>query len=321
MTPELLFSLERALGGPIRLMAPLGPRGRTFEIEHANTRCVAKRFETAEAAHTEAAILQHLQNRGRALFEVPPVLGVYTLGGSTVLVTTKLPGELRHWRALDAAAWRALGASLGALHAALIDLSHPLASQQARLQNTSAQQQLDRLDAQAQALTSKPRNSERVALEAYVEDCGALVRKFHSSVTEDRGPTSCEQPIHNDFNQYNYRFRARAPLLVTDWERAIRARPAFEVARVLNHVPLVAPGHAVALIEGYAEIAPLSPAALRSGSRLYLLELATKFWPLEGWPNGQAQLAEHALANARMVRAIRRDLSALLSFYEEVLDG
>ncbi len=320
MAPELLSALEEALGGPVLHVSPLGPRGRTFEIEHANTRYVAKRFETPGLAQTEAAILRHLRGSEDPRFEVPPVQGVYTLASVTVLVTFKRPGELRHWRTLNAADWRALGGALAALHAALLQLQHPLPSQQARLQSTSEQQLLERLDAQSRALSSAqsdPQSDEHRALVRYVEDCRVLVRKFYSACVV--APAIEEQPIHNDFNQYNYRFRTDAPLLVTDWERAIRAPTAFEVARVLNHIPLLLPERAVAFIQGYAQVAPLSTTALRRSSRLYLLGLATKFWPLQGWLEGDAQLGKHALANARMVRTIREDLGGFLAFYERVL--
>ncbi len=268
-----------------------------------------------ERAEREAALLAALVGadpRYRVQTIVPTTDGApfaRTTEGA-VIVTHWLRGEKKQYTTIAEHEWRALGSQLAALHLRLdaFERSLPRASELA----------ID-LDAERAALeASRSRAAAKDAARAPAIGSYLDARLALLDTRGERGlraPTGPERPIHNDYNQHNYLFDGELPPMILDWEGAIAAPREYEVVRCLNHLPLVAPAHATAFVDGYRSVRPLEREALRWAVDRALLEHAIKSWPLELWLAGLPGAERHLAGSSEVVHALHTGIARLERFF------
>jgi Ser/Thr protein kinase RdoA (MazF antagonist) len=183
------------------------------------------------------------------------------------LVTRWEQGTQKTYLDITEPEWGALGAELAALHIRLD--AHTGDSPTKRTP-------IDLAEQRSIMATHKQRDNPAVA--SYLDTQMALLDRVGERAV--RPPPVAEGVIHNDYNQYNYLFDGTLPPIILDWEGAAIAPREYEVVRCLNHLPVVAPAHATAFVEGYRSRRPLDRAGLRWGLDRALLDHALKLWPL-----------------------------------------
>jgi Ser/Thr protein kinase RdoA (MazF antagonist) len=217
--------------------------------------------------------------------------------GGVAIVTHWHEGTKKPYTEITEPEWRALGTQLAALHERIERFSGYL---------PRASRSTFDLAAERAALVDHPKR-DTPAIARYLDERLALLDRFGERGM--RPAAGVEKPIHNDYNQHNYLFDGTLPPLVLDWEGAIAALREYEVVRCLNHLPLVAPTHASAFVEGYRSVRTLDRAALRWAVDRSLLEHAVKSWPLE-------RGAADALAGSMdVVHALHDGVSELERFF------
>jgi Ser/Thr protein kinase RdoA (MazF antagonist) len=259
-----------------------------------------KHLADVAAIEHEAAILAALGTpdpRYRVQSLVPTRDGArfVELAGEAALVTAWRDGMKKVYTEIVAAEWHALGSQLAALHARLDELAEPL---------PRASERVFDLGAERRAIEDHPRRRE---LAGYFDARLALLDRFGERGAKP--PPGDERAIHNDYNQHNYLFDGELPPIILDWEGAIAALREYEVVRCLNHLPLVAPAHATAFVDGYRGVRPLERDALRWAVDRSLLEHAVKSWPLDR-PSGRA-----LAGSTEVLHALHDGVGALERFF------
>lgn len=246
-----------------------------------------------ERAARESALLAHLRD-GIGPYRVPVLVetrdgeAMARVGDGAIVVMQWCGGAKKMYTSIALPEWFALGNALAALHARLDDLSFVLP-------------RASPIDLGIE-YTAMIASRER-ALEKDPERGGAIARYLDARLAfldacGERGlrpAPGVELPIHNDYNQHNYLFDGALPPVIIDWEAAILSLREYEVVRCLNHLPIVAPPHATAFLEGYRDRRPLDRERLRWAVDRALLEHAVKSWPVERWladlPGADASLS------------------------------
>ena len=240
--------------------------------------------------------------------------------GGHAMLTCWEAGQFRTYDTFTPAEWRALGASLAALHLNLDRLHLPAPDTiRARLAAIDAD---DMRCSLLEALEHTPPEGDRALLRTYVDACLRMLDEHYPGSIDAFPAGDAQHPIHNDYNQFNYLFDGALPPVILDWEATIGAPREFEVVRCLNHLPLEAPELAAAFVSAYLQVRPLHPETDRVGSRCRLSAARPQAL-------GRARLAERSaalrIASARRDENGRRRCSArarrLIDFFSRCLDA
>ena len=301
------------------------PSERVLHVVSRAGELAIKRFAPAQlaCARREAALLAHLadaDDRYRVQTLVPTRTGepMHTGEHEAVLVTRWAAGHTKVYTAIDEDEWSALGRSLGALHQRLERVREPFPRWSERFAAREHARERDAIEALRPLCAAKdPSRAQRLG--QYFDDQRALFDACFAGAS--RAPRVVEQPIHNDYNQHNYLFDGRLPPIILDWDRAIAAPREYEVARCLNHLPIVNAPSATAFIDGYRAVLPLRPAVLDWAVDAALLEHALKRWPVERWLQGLPGSDGMLDAVVAMVRILAGELPRLRAFYASVSDA
>ena len=231
-----------------------------------------KQLPDVEAIKHEAAILAALaapdpRYRVQALVHTRDGALYVEEAGAAYLVTRWRDGTKKLYTAITAPEWHALGSQLAALHERLDGFAEPLPRLSARTFDLAAERR---------AIVDHPRGAE---LAGYFAARLSMLDRFGERGT--RPPPGDERCIHNDYNMHNYLFDGELPPIILDWEGAIAALREYEVVRCMNHLPIVAPAHATAFVDGYRSVRPLAREALRWAVDRSLFEHSIKNWPLD----------------------------------------
>lgn len=227
-----------------------------------------------------------------------------------VVVTRWLRGEKKQYTSIREDEWRALGSELAALHARLDDFPGALPRASDLVVDIAAERAA--IDACRGRVAAKD-PARATVIGAYLDARLSLLEARGERGL--RAPTGPERPIHNDYNQHNYLFDGSLPPMILDWEGAIAAPREYEVVRCMNHLPLVAPRHATAFVDGYRSVRALDRAALQWAVDRALLEHAVKSWPLERWLAGLPG-AERSLAGSmEVLHALHDGVADLARFF------
>jgi Ser/Thr protein kinase RdoA (MazF antagonist) len=268
-----------------------------------------------ERADREAALLGALADRyGRYRVQtvVPTADGaaVARTPQGAVLVTHWLRGEKKLYTAITGDEWRSLGNELAELHTCLDAFTDPLPRASELVIDIGAERAA--IEASRGRVAAKD-PGRAAAIGSYLD---ARLSLLHARGERGlRPPPGPERPIHNDYNQHNYLFDGVLPPIILDWEGAIAAPREYEVVRCLNHLPLVAPAHAAAFMDGYRSVRPLDRAALRWAVDRALLEHAIKSWPLERWLAGLPGAERSLAGSSEVVHALHSGVDALERFF------
>lgn len=237
--------------------------------------------EEADRARLEAALLAHL-HASPVAGRVPVLLEIDENPDGLVLVTGWVEGRMKRWQEITSEEWRDLGALLASLHRALETARFPVPERlTSRLKSRDPVVERAILDGHLATIEDPSVRRNVECRRGLLGRSGARATRFPA------GLESGEQPIHNDFNHFNYLFRDKAPPMILDWERAIRAPREYEVVRTLMHLPLVAPDPATAFLEGYRTEGTLDPESLSWAVQAMLFEQAVKHWPVDHWLAGR----------------------------------
>jgi Ser/Thr protein kinase RdoA (MazF antagonist) len=279
------------------------PDGRVTRVSSLRGQLAVKRFtaDDVDLANREAGLLAVLapadpRYRVQSLLQTGDAAPLAFLeDDAAVLVTHWCRGSMKVYTDIAEAEWHALGTELGALHMRLTMFTGSLPRASELVVDLTAEGEKI-AGIRGRVASREPTRSAEIG--RYLDARLALLDAYgERGATPPPGP---EHPIHNDYNQYNYLFDDRLPPIILDWEGAIAAPQAYEVVRCLNHLPLVAPTHATAFVNGYRSVRPLDRDTLRWAVDRCLLEHAIKNWPLEQLLAG-ASHAEQALAGSMEV--------------------
>ncbi|MCX4240439.1 phosphotransferase enzyme family protein [Paraliomyxa miuraensis] len=279
--------------------------------------------EQRARARAEAALLRHLGTEPLTDVgvqqRVPPSSGelLLALDERLVLVTRWQAGAHRSYQAIDADGWEGLGRAMAELHLRLDQAPWlPLPSLMAdlRARNLEADRRL--IDEHRRHVEASGRpDAELVA--QLLGDRSVLLDR-HAERSQATPPSADDRPIHNDYNVHNFLFHADGPPTILDWERSIFAPREFELCRCLGHLPLVAPSHAWALVEGYLQRRSLRPALVRWALDVAVSVHALKHWPVEQWLAREPGSEERIPALAEIVRALAEQAAELEAFGAEL---
>lgn len=243
---------------------------RLVEIADGVYRCGDVVLKRNPSANAEAEILVTLE--GGTGYRVQTLVRT-TRGELSVapgfLVTRWEEGAQKTYVDITEPEWRALGAELAALHNRLDAHTGEVVRMPVRLLDL----------AQHRAFMADHKARENPLAARYIDAQLALLERVGERAMQP--PPVPDGPIHNDYNQFNYLFDGTLPPIILDWEGAMIAPREYEVVRCLNHLPLVAPVHARAFVEGYLTRRPLDRAGLRWGIDRALFDHAIKIWPLD----------------------------------------
>lgn len=300
----------------------LGTRDtRVVHVGSAAGEVAIKLFATSESARAqlEADLLAHLQ-RPNAAYRVQTLLPtragapLLAVDAGIALVTRWESGHSKPYRAITSDEWRALGASLAALHDRLDAYPRPLARLSATVVARDIAAERAAIAAvRPRAVAHDP--TRAAAVSRYLDDRLQLLAA-HAEAARAL-PDDREYPIHNDYNQYNYLFDDRSPPLILDWEGAIGAPREYEVVRCLNHLPLESPALARAFVDGYRARRALRPSALRWAVAAALTEHAVKHWPLRRFLRNEPESAARLDGTIPMVHALVTGADALTRFFAD----
>jgi len=275
--------------------------------------------EDRDRARLEAELLAHLaapDPRYRVQTLVHAASGELIASGEhgTVLVTRWEPGQFKRYTEITEVEWRALGTELAALHLRLDTFERPLPRMSALVAARDLGHERTALEAnRARAVAKDPRIGPYLDAQlAILDERGARASRM---------PAAPERPIHNDFNQHNYLFDDRSPPIILDWEGAIAAPREYEVVRCLNHLPLVAPAHASAFVDGYQHVRRLTAEAVRWAIDAALTDHAVKRWPLEQWLAGEEGAAAKLAGSMEVLHALAGGSADLEAFFATRVAG
>jgi len=244
------------------------------------------------SVHDERYRVQELVPTTQGLRFVP-------LAKGAALATRWYAGRKKLYTEITSPEWGALGTELAALHLRLERYSGYLPR--------ASRRTFVLADERAALVNHAARTDPKIA--SYLDARLELLDRFGERAL--RPAPGVERPIHNDYNQHNYLFDGRMPPIILDWEGAIAALREYEVVRCMNHLPLVAPAHASAFVDGYRSVIRLDTAALRWAVDRSLFEHAVKSWPLDNLPR-----TEQALAGSMdVVQTLRAGVTELERFY------
>ena len=308
-----------------------GPARRISErVWHLSTERgdLAVKLYTVEQhtrAHKEAAVLAHLATHGDARFRVQALQRTaagepaWTGFDGQAMLTRWETGQFRTYDTFTPAEWRALGASLAALHLSLDRLTLPaLHTIRARLTAIDADHiRRSLLD----ALDRMPPEGDAALLRTYVDACLRMLDAHYPGSIDAFPADDPQHPIHNDYNQFNYLFDGALPPVILDWEAAIGAPREFEVVRCLNHLPLEAPELAVAFVRAYLQVRPLQPDRIAWAVDAACLQHALKRWVVQGWLNDPPRFASHLQGAMKMVSTMLGARGRLIDFFSRCLDA
>lgn len=294
------------------------PGDRVTRVSSPRGELAVKRFTAAdvELANREAGLLTVLapidpRYRVQSLMQTRDAAAfAFVEDDAAVLVTHWCRGSMKVYTDIAEAEWHALGTELGALHRRLTTFTGwlPRASELV-VDLTAEREKITGI--RGRVASREPARSAEIG--RYLDARLALLDAYgERGATPPPGP---EHAIHNDYNQYNYLFDGTLPPIILDWEGAIAAPQAYEVVRCLNHLPLVAPTHATAFVNGYRSVRPLDRDTLRWAVDRCLLEHAIKSWPLEQLLAGTSR-AEQALAGSmEVLLALHAGVRELARFF------
>ena len=277
-------------------------------------------------ANKEAAVLAHLATtHGDARFRVQ-TLQRTAAGGTTwtgfgghAMLTRWEAGQFRTYDTFTPAEWRALGASLAALHLRLDRLHLPaLDTIRARLAAIDAD---DMRRSLLEALEHTPPEGDRALLRTYVDACLRMLDEHYPGSIDAFPAGDAQHPIHNDYNQFNYLFDGALPPVILDWEATIGAPREFEVVRCLNHLPLEAPASAEVFVRAYLNVRSLDPERMIWAVDAACLQHALKLWVLQGWLNDPRRFNSHLNGAMTMVSTMDGARSRLIDFFSSCLEA
>jgi hypothetical protein len=227
----------------------------------------------ADKARIEAALL--VQLAGGAGYRVPRLVELRVVGDEHHLLTRWEGGHEKVYTEISDDEWAQLGATLAALHHRLDECAPP--AELPSLRAVIAARDLDSDRAQL----AQHRAEAGGEVSGYFDDRALLLEE---RATRVRGvPDSDKHAIHNDYNQFNYRFFDSGPPLIVDWEGAIAAPREYEVVRCLNHLPIVQPRSARRFVDAYLALRPLGREALAWAVDAALADHALKHWTVARW--------------------------------------
>lgn len=327
LAPDAVSSLAVAYG-----LHPVGPAqrvsARVWQLPIRAGHVAIKRhgFERQAQAEREAAILAHLQAaagdprcRVQTLCRTRSGDALWHGVDGPVLVTRWEAGSMRTFDTFSRPTWQALGTSLAALHGHLDTLVLPsLPTLRERLHAIDAEtlrhDLLADLDQAARAGTAD-------AVRPYVDNALRLIDAHHAGSLGGFPADDPQQPIHHDYNQFNYLFGRTLPPVILDWEAAIGAPRAFELVRCLNHLPLVAPDAAETFVKAYVMQRPLALHTLPWAVDAACLQHACKRWVLQGWLAEPARFATHLAGAIQMTSLMVDARDRLIDFYQRCARG
>ncbi|GAB2924466.1 hypothetical protein GCM10027093_74900 [Paraburkholderia jirisanensis] len=274
--------------------------------------------DQASRAHKEAAVLAHLETHNDVRFRAQTLRrttageAAWTHCDAHAMVTRWEPGQLRSYDTFTPAEWRALGASLAALHLSLERLRWPaLDTIHARLAAIDA----DDIHRSPQEAYDRPSSNDSTHVRTYVDACRRMFDEHYPGAIGSFPADDPQHPIHNDYNQFNYLFDGRLPPVILDWEASIGAPREFEVVRCLNHLPLEAPDMAAAFVRGYLQVRPLQRERIEWAVDAACLQHTLKRWVL------QPQHASHLHGAIKMVSTMLGARGRLIDFFSRCLDA
>ena len=330
MTPERAAQIAAAYGLPsLRVVGNLtsGGANRSWRVEtNQQQQFFLKAFEVGAAGHgeLEASILGHLNAEPAPEYRVQ--LLVRTLEGApvfaspdrTYLLTRWQSGSAKPWQEFSADDWHTLGSTLGALHTRLRSLrlgALPVPSLSRRVTGLDRESESAKIKSHRLIAAQKEIYPLRRKADAYFGQRLLLLERFFPLLPRLRPED--EQLIHNDYTESNFVFDDGGSIMVTDWERAIRAAPEYDVVRGLVMVPIVAPGHAARFIEGYRRFSSIDPWRVREVAVVYLVEQALKHWPADSWLSGEEWGRLQFESNFEVIDSLATHSDQLLKFYED----
>ncbi|WP_442807475.1 phosphotransferase enzyme family protein [Trinickia soli] len=276
-------------------------------------------------ANKEATVLTHLAAHGDARFRVQTLqrtadgAPAWTGCDAQAMLTRWEAGQFRTYDTFAPAEWRALGASLAALHLSLDRLTlRALDTIRARLITIDADDtRRDLLD----AIGHTPRDGDGALLRVFVDVCLRMLDTHYPGSIDAFPAGDPQHPIHNDYNQFNYLFDGTLPPIILDWEAAIGAPREFEVIRCLNHLPLEAPDLAAAFVQAYLQVRPLHADRIAWAVDAACLQHALKRWVVQGWLNDAPRFAAHLHGAMKMASTLLGARGRLIDFFSRCLDA
>ncbi|SDV47055.1 phosphotransferase enzyme family protein [Chitinasiproducens palmae] len=276
-------------------------------------------------ASKEAALLSHLRNHPDPRFRVQTLLRTATGAplfagrGFHAMLTRWERGEFKTYDRFDPEAWRALGASLAALHLSLDRFNAPsMDTLRMRLGAIDVNQVRGALQQAAQRAGSR---DDAAHLRRYVELSLRMIEQHYRGSIEAFPLDDPQRAIHNDYNQFNYLFPGTLPPIILDWEAAIGAPREYELVRCLNHLPLEAPRLAAAFVQAYRAVRAVRRENIAWAVDAACLQHAIKLWVVRGWFDDPNRFASH-LAGAVAMASVMVDARArLIDFFYRCMDG
>jgi len=270
-------------------------------------------------AEKEAALVAHLNLEADPRFRVQKLLRtaagapLWIVPHARAMVTAWAPGAIRTYDTYTPVEWAALGASLAALHLRLerypTALPDTLHARMAALDIDTIRREL------ASAPSLAPADSDRRALQGYVDTCLALIDQHYADSLAAFPADDPQHPIHNDYNQFNYLFGAALPPLILDWEASIGAPREYEVVRCLNHLPLEDAASAAEFVRAYLRVRPLRVELMPWAVDAACLQHALKRWMLQGWLADPRRFTTHLQGAMRMVSTMAGARAQLIDFF------
>jgi len=307
----------RPLGKPM----PVTERVSRWSTDQGDV--AVKRFTAADSLRgaREAELIAFLGSHRDDAYRVQSLIRTTTGKTSTehdgqrILVTRWEAGTYRPYDTYSAAEWACLGRCLASLHARLDEVTTPSPD--------TLSLRLGRIDVEAELFRLEPSGlfiPEHVGIDSssvtrYLAVCRDMFASCYARAIEAFPFDDPEQPVHNDFNQFNYLFHSGLPPLIIDWEASIGAPREFEVVRCLNHLPLKNAALARSFLAGYLSLRPLHAERMRWAVDVSCVMHATKHWVLEGWIAGRAGFEERLRGAMEMVSMLARERNGLADFY------
>jgi Ser/Thr protein kinase RdoA (MazF antagonist) len=295
--------------------SPRRVTGRVLQVGDVAIKSFAP--EQTPRARLEASILRHLAGgdgyRVQTIVRTRTGADLHLDEGGALLATRWEAGVHRDHRDIPPDVWWRLGASLGALHARLDAPGAPLPLAQLGDLVRSRDLAVERVSLLAHRDAAARRDDPVVPAALRLLD--ARLRLLDGHGVSELPPSRDRGLIHHDFNQHNYLFSDAPTPLVLDWERAIGAPRAYEVARTLSHLPVAWPEAARSFVDGYRTRRPLDPDDLAACADVALTEHAVKHWPVARWLAGEPDAGRRIEALAPVAVALADGAEGVVAFY------